>query len=72
MTSLSTILGMLPIALSLGAGSESRIPMGVAVVGGLTLGTLLTLFVVPATYSYLAHKKMGEVRLDQTDSGRAA
>ena len=54
MTSISTILGTLPIALALGAGSESRIPMGIAVIGGLVLGTVLTLFVVPATYTYLA------------------
>jgi multidrug efflux pump len=54
MTSISTILGTLPIALALGAGSESRIPMGIAVIGGLLLGTILTLFVVPATYTYLA------------------
>jgi multidrug efflux pump len=54
MTSISTILGTVPIALALGAGSESRVPMGIAVIGGLLLGTLLTLFVVPATYTYLA------------------
>ncbi|MDH3744958.1 MAG: efflux RND transporter permease subunit, partial [Acidobacteriota bacterium] len=48
MTSLSTMLGILPIALALGAGSESRVPMGVAVIGGLSVGTLLTLYVVPA------------------------
>ncbi len=53
MTSLSTILGILPIALALGAGSESRISMGVAVIGGLLLATFLTLFVIPAMYSYL-------------------
>jgi multidrug efflux pump len=56
MTSLSTILGILPIALSLGAGSASRVPMGVAVVGGLTVGTFLTLFVVPALYTYLTSR----------------
>jgi len=55
MTSLSTVLGILPIALALGAGSESRIPMGVAIIGGLIIGTFLTLFVVPAVYTYLTH-----------------
>ncbi len=54
MTSISTILGTLPIALALGAGSESRVPMGIAVIGGLLVGTLLSLFVIPATYTYLA------------------
>jgi len=54
MTSLATILGVLPIALALGAGAESRVPMGLAVIGGLSVGTLLTLFVIPAVYTYLA------------------
>ncbi len=71
MTSLSTILGILPIALALGAGSESRVPMGVAVIGGLTLGTVLTLFVVPAMYSYLTSRTVGVVRLEEIESGRA-
>lgn len=53
MTSFSTILGIFPIALALGAGAESRVPMGVAVVGGLSFGTFLTLFVVPAFYILL-------------------
>ncbi|WP_194776343.1 efflux RND transporter permease subunit [Pararhodonellum marinum] len=57
MTSLSTILGILPIALALGAGAESRVPMGVAVIGGLLFSTLLTLFVIPAIYTYLTSKK---------------
>jgi multidrug efflux pump len=57
MTSFSTVLGILPIALGLGAGAESRIPMGVAVIGGLFVGTLLTLFVVPAMMSFLTSQK---------------
>jgi multidrug efflux pump len=56
MTSLTTILGILPIALALGAGSESRVSMGIAVVGGLILSTFLTLFIVPAVYSFFSTK----------------
>lgn len=54
MTSLSTILGITPIALALGDGSESRVSMGIAVIGGLMVGTALTLFVVPAVYTWLS------------------
>lgn len=50
MTSLSTIVGALPAALASGAGSETRIPMAVTVIGGVLLSTLLSLFVVPALY----------------------
>ncbi len=57
MTSISTVLGTLPIALALGAGAESRMPMGIAVIGGLLVGTFLTLLVIPTTYTYLAAKK---------------
>lgn len=54
MTSLSTVLGILPIALALGAGSESRVSMGIAVIGGLLFATVLTLFVIPAIYSFFS------------------
>ena len=57
MTSVSTSLGILPVALALGSGAESRMPMGIAVIGGLMIGTLLTLYVVPAMYSYLSSEK---------------
>ncbi|MBS1543913.1 MAG: efflux RND transporter permease subunit [Bacteroidetes bacterium] len=56
MTSLSTVLGILPIALALGAGSESRVSMGIAVIGGMLFATILTLFVIPAIYSYFSRK----------------
>jgi len=62
MTSLSTILGILPIALALGAGSESRVSMGIAVIGGLLAGTLLSLYVIPAIYSLLSHELTVEQR----------
>jgi len=54
MTSLATILGVLPIALSLGASAGSRQSLGIAVVGGLIGATLLSLYLVPALYSYLS------------------
>lgn len=57
MTSLSTIFGALPIALALGSGAESRVSMGVVLVGGLVVATFLTLFVVPAIYSFFSGKR---------------
>jgi hydrophobe/amphiphile efflux-1 (HAE1) family protein len=53
MTTLATVLGVLPIALAIGAGAESRASMGIAVIGGLTAGSALTLFVIPAMYVLL-------------------
>lgn len=63
MTTISTILGILPIALALGAGAESRISMGVAVVGGLLIGSIFTLYVIPAIYSYFASDKLAKKKI---------
>ena len=51
MTTGAMVLGAVPLALAEGAGAESRQQIGLVIVGGLTLGTLLTLFVVPTVYS---------------------
>ena len=56
MTSFTTVLGMLPLAIGTGAGSETWQPMGIAVIGGLTFSTILTLFIVPVLYSILVHR----------------
>ncbi|HRI31401.1 MAG TPA: efflux RND transporter permease subunit, partial [Candidatus Kapabacteria bacterium] len=58
MTSLATMLGALPIALALGAGSQSRIPLGIVIVGGLLFALILTLFVIPAMYSFITRKNL--------------
>jgi multidrug efflux pump len=73
MTTLATILGTVPIALALGAGAESRVSMGVAVIGGLVFGGGLTLFVIPAMYTLFhagalrvaAHPASAEAQLNQ-------
>ncbi|MGE5383640.1 MAG: efflux RND transporter permease subunit [Omnitrophica WOR_2 bacterium] len=68
MTSLSTILGALPIALALGAGSESRVSMGIAIIGGLTFSTILTLFVIPAMYDYISGRTGHILRKEVKDA----
>ncbi len=57
MTSLATVLGALPIALALGAASISRVSMGIAIIGGLMFSLILTLFVIPALYTYMSRSK---------------
>lgn len=57
MTSLATSLGALPIALSLGAAATSRIPLGIVVVGGILFSLILTLFVIPAVYTFISSKR---------------
>ncbi|PWJ57416.1 HAE1 family hydrophobic/amphiphilic exporter-1/multidrug efflux pump [Dyadobacter jejuensis] len=56
MTSLATAFGALPIAMSLGAAATSRVPLGVVIVGGLMFSLLLTLFVIPAIYTFISPK----------------
>ena len=57
MTSLATMLGALPIALALGAGTKSRMSMGIVIIGGLLFSGILTLYVIPAIYSYFSKEK---------------
>jgi multidrug efflux pump len=56
MTTLATILGALPIALALGAGAKSRMPLGIVIVGGLFFSMFLTLYVIPAIYSFFSYR----------------
>ena len=58
MTSLATMFGALPIALALGAGAQSRVPLGIVVVGGLLFSLILTLFVIPVMYVMISAKKL--------------
>ena len=65
MTSFTTILGMLPLALGTGEGSETWQPMGIAVIGGLTCSTLLTLLVVPVLYSVFVNRRIRKAQQKQ-------
>jgi HAE1 family hydrophobic/amphiphilic exporter-1 len=57
MTTLTTVLGLLPMAIGIGEGAEVRAPLAVTVIGGLTMSTLLTLVVIPCVYSIVDRKK---------------
>lgn len=61
MTSLATALGALPIALSFGSASTSRIPLGIVIVGGVCFSLVLTLFVIPAIYLFLSGKHVKNI-----------
>lgn len=71
MTSLAMALGALPLALSLGDAATSRIPLGIVIVGGIMFSLILTLFVIPAMYSFLSTKKhvKEEVKLEAIPPG---
>jgi len=62
MTSVTTILGMVPMAMGLGEGSELWQPMGIAIIGGMTFSTLLTLFVIPALYAMFQLRREKQAR----------
>jgi HAE1 family hydrophobic/amphiphilic exporter-1 len=62
MTSLTTILGMVPMAIGTGVGSEMWRPMGTAVIGGLTMSTLMTLLFVPTMYTIFAYNGIKRTR----------
>jgi multidrug efflux pump len=68
MTSMTMILGILPMAIATGAGAESRVSMGITVVGGLFFATFLSLFVIPAVYSYLASRKQTQQNENETQT----
>jgi multidrug efflux pump subunit AcrB len=72
MTSLAMALGAMPIALSLGAAATSRIPLGIVIVGGIIFSLILTLFVIPAMYSYLSSKhKVNELEKMDAENAKA-
>jgi multidrug efflux pump len=72
MTTFAMVLGSLPLALSTGAGAESRQQIGWVIVGGLSVGTLLTLFVIPAVYVMLAasHRQRAEAGAETLSDGK--
>lgn len=62
MTTFAMVLGSLPLALARGAGCEIRIPLGAVIVGGMTVGTLFTIFVVPVVYTYISEASFARLR----------
>jgi len=72
MTSLATVFGVLPIALALGAAAKSRASMGIVIIGGLLFSLGLTLFVIPALYTYLSSRKQRTVSRPMELAGQNA
>jgi len=64
MTSLATSLGALPIALSLGEAASSRVPLGIVIVGGILFSLILTLFVIPAVYTFVSGTHVSQEEID--------
>ena len=60
MTSVSTILGLIPLAFATGEGANGRIAMGISVVGGMLISTFLTMFIVPAVYTYISTNRINK------------
>ncbi len=71
MTSLATTFGVLPIALALGAAAKSRISMGIVIIGGLLFSLVLTLYVIPALYTYLSTRKSTGVKTTTSEAVEA-
>ncbi|UPK70043.1 efflux RND transporter permease subunit [Chitinophaga filiformis] len=68
MTSLAMALGALPIAMSLGAAATSRIPLGIVIVGGIVFSLILTLFVIPAMYTFLSRRKPASHSIEEEET----
>jgi multidrug efflux pump len=71
MTTGAMVLGAVPLALATGAGAESRQDIGWVIVGGLLVGTLFTLFVIPVVYTYLSRREFMEADLEGTQDALA-